>query len=86
MNLVHLGERLYGVARERHGENRQLTFGSRWGAAPFTGAAQMPPIQSERQSSWDAGARRCLLVQPQPRPLHLLSHSLRVITRSLVGT
>lgn len=55
-------------------------FGSRWGAALSTGAAQMPPKRSKHQLSRDTGTRWSLLIQSHPQPSHLLSHSLAVIT------
>lgn len=60
--------------------NRQLIFGSRWGAALSTGAAQMPLKQSKHQLSRDTGTHWRLLTPSHPQPLHLLSHSTRVIT------
>lgn len=76
MNLADLCRGGGGVQRK----NRQLTLGSRWGAALSTGAAQMPPKQSEHQLSWDTGTRWSLLIHSHPQPSHLLSRSLRVIT------
>lgn len=61
-------------------KNRQLIFGSRWGAALSTGAAQMPLKQSKHQLSWDTGTRWSLLIPSHSQPSHLLSHPLRVIT------
>lgn len=40
----------------QRGKNRQLMFGSRWGDALSTGAAQMPPKQSENQLPGDTPA------------------------------
>ena len=56
-------------------------FGSRWGAAPSTGAAQMPPKQRRHRLSRDAETRWSLLIHSHPQPSHLLSHSPGVITR-----
>lgn len=56
MNLTDLGERLCRGGPGLRVENRQLMFGSRWGAALSTGAAQMP-LKAEQapviQGHWD---------------------------------
>lgn len=80
MNLADLGEEAVWGGPGLQWKNRQLMFGSRWGAALSTGAAQMPPKQSKHRLSRDAGTRWSLLILSHPQPLHLLSHSLRVIT------
>lgn len=69
-----------GVGLEIPLKNQQLMLGSRWGAVLSTGAAQMPLKQSEHQLSWDTDTRWSLPILSHPQPLHLLSHSLRVIT------